>query len=71
MEVCIEVLNQIEKCLYKCTFNRLGGLQIDKEYRQLTAYLTSIAGWSIREKCSKLSQVIKKKKFAFNIAFFR
>ena len=33
-------------------------MQLDKEYRELTAYLTSIAGWTIREKCSKLSQIV-------------
>lgn len=57
MEVSIEALRQFERVILKCVFNRLGGLQLDKDYRQLTTYLTSIAGWSIRQKCFKLSQV--------------
>lgn len=63
MAVSIETVKQFEKVIYKCVFNRFGALQLDKEYRQLTSYLTSAVGWSVREKCTKLSQVCYKKYF--------
>lgn len=55
--VCAEVSVQFEKVIFKCAFNRLGGLQLDKEYRQLVNYMTGVAGWLVREKCARLSQV--------------
>lgn len=56
--VSAEALQQLERCIFKCSFNRLGAMQLDKEFRELTSYLTSIAGWGIREKCNRLSQII-------------
>jgi hypothetical protein len=56
--ICSETATQLERVVFKCVFNRLGGLQLDKELRQLTNYLTSIAGWSVRQKCSRLSQIV-------------
>lgn len=41
----------------KSVYNRLGGLQLDKDFRSLSSYLTGIAGWIVREKCTRLSQV--------------
>ena len=56
--VAVETAHQIERVIYKCGFNYWGGIQLDKEYRQLASYLTNIAGWKVREKCSKLSQIV-------------
>lgn len=52
-----EVARQIEHVLPRCQFNRYGALQLDREYRQLCAYLTNVAGWTAREKVSRLGQV--------------
>lgn len=55
--ICAEVNRQFERVILKSSFNRLGGLQLDREFRSLTSYLTGIAGWMLREKCARLSQV--------------
>ncbi|VDL71274.1 unnamed protein product [Nippostrongylus brasiliensis] len=57
LTVCTEVENQMERVIMKCAFNRLGGLQLDREYRQLSAYLSGVAGWTARERCARLGQV--------------
>uniref|UniRef100_A0AC35UBH9 Conserved oligomeric Golgi complex subunit 4 n=1 Tax=Rhabditophanes sp. KR3021 TaxID=114890 RepID=A0AC35UBH9_9BILA len=56
-ECCLEILAQIKKVIFKCAFNRLGGLQLDKEFRQLLAYMTDIAGWQIRDQSQELSHI--------------
>lgn len=56
--VCSEVMRQMERVLFKCNFNRLGALQLDREFRALTYYLTNISGWSVREKFSRFSQIV-------------
>nr|KAF6409465.1 component of oligomeric golgi complex 4 [Rousettus aegyptiacus] len=38
---------ELEKVVLKSTFNRLGGLQFDKELRSLIAYLTTVTTWTI------------------------
>lgn len=55
--VCAEVCIQFERVIMKSVYNRLGGLQLDKDFRSLSSYLTNIAGWVVREKCARLSQV--------------
>ncbi|KHJ84957.1 hypothetical protein OESDEN_15323, partial [Oesophagostomum dentatum] len=57
LTLCSEVERQMERVIMKCSFNRLGGLQLDREYRQLSAYLSGIAGWTARERCARLGQV--------------
>ncbi|XP_064466828.1 conserved oligomeric Golgi complex subunit 4-like [Ornithodoros turicata] len=52
-----EITFQLEKAIFKSTFNRLGGLQFDKELRYLIGYITSVTTWSIRDKFSRVSQV--------------
>jgi len=52
-----EVAQQFERAVTKCTFNRLGGMQLDREVRALCTYLTSIGGWSVREKLLRLLQI--------------
>lgn len=56
--VSIESAHQMERIIYKCGFNNYGGIQLDKEYRQLASYLSTIAGWKVREKCAKLYQIV-------------
>lgn len=53
-----EIARQIEQSLAKCQFNRYGALQLDREYRQICAYLTNVAGWSAREKVGRLGQIV-------------
>lgn len=56
MLVAGEVTLQLEKAVMKSTFSRLGGLQFDKELRQLSSYLTSFTTWTIRDKFARLNQ---------------
>uniref|UniRef100_A0A183FUI2 Conserved oligomeric Golgi complex subunit 4 n=1 Tax=Heligmosomoides polygyrus TaxID=6339 RepID=A0A183FUI2_HELPZ len=63
LTVCSEVESQMERVIMKCSFNRLGGLQLDREFRQLTAYLSGVAGWTARERCARLGQVCRRSSF--------
>ncbi|CAG9532049.1 unnamed protein product [Cercopithifilaria johnstoni] len=56
--VCAEVSMQFERVIMKSVYNRLGGLQLDKDFRSLSSYLTNVAGWVMREKCARLSQIV-------------
>uniref|UniRef100_A0A0R3RI04 Conserved oligomeric Golgi complex subunit 4 n=1 Tax=Elaeophora elaphi TaxID=1147741 RepID=A0A0R3RI04_9BILA len=56
--VCAEVSMQFERVIMKSVYNRLGGLQLDKDFRSLSSYLTNVAGWIVREKCARLSQIV-------------
>ncbi|RCN43691.1 hypothetical protein ANCCAN_10335 [Ancylostoma caninum] len=58
LTVCSEVERQMERVIMKCSFNRLGGLQLDREFRQLSAYLSGVAGWTARERCARLAQIV-------------
>ncbi|KAL7078779.1 hypothetical protein ACQ4LE_001930 [Meloidogyne hapla] len=53
-----EVAQQLERVIFKCSFNRLGALFLDREFRELSSYLSSIASWNIREKCTRLSNMV-------------
>jgi len=55
--VASEVTSQLEKAILKSSFSRLGGLQLDKEVRSLSSFLTSITTWTIRDKFSRVQQV--------------
>jgi len=57
-KVAAEAVYQFEDVVLKCAFNRLGARQLDREYRQMSAHLTSIDGWSLRESCSRIAQVV-------------
>ncbi|XP_053401877.1 conserved oligomeric Golgi complex subunit 4-like [Mercenaria mercenaria] len=52
-----EITTSLEKSVLKSTFNRLGGLQFDKELRVLVGYLTSVTTWTIRDKFARLTQM--------------
>ncbi|KJH51383.1 hypothetical protein DICVIV_02397 [Dictyocaulus viviparus] len=58
LTVCSEVERQMERVIMKCSFNRLGGLQLDREFRQLSTYLSGIVGWIARERCARLAQIV-------------
>ena len=55
--VASEVTVQLEKAVTKSSFNRLGGLQFDKEVRGLSSFLASVTSWSVRDKFSRLQQM--------------
>ena len=55
-QLTAEIVARLEKAVAKSTFNRLGGLQFDKELRSLVAYLSSTTSWTIRDKFAKVSQ---------------
>ncbi|KAF7990028.1 hypothetical protein HCN44_008702 [Aphidius gifuensis] len=52
-----EVTSRLEKVIFKSTFNRPGGLILDKEIRSLASYLASSTSWSIRDKFTRLMQI--------------
>ncbi|VDN60209.1 unnamed protein product [Dracunculus medinensis] len=56
--VCSEICRQIERVIHKSVFNRLGGIQLDKDFRSLISYLTGTAGWIVRERSIRLSQIV-------------
>ncbi|KRX59732.1 Conserved oligomeric Golgi complex subunit 4 [Trichinella sp. T9] len=48
----------LEKATLKGTYNRLGGLLLDKQIRKLAGYWTQFAGWSTRQRFSRLDQIV-------------
>ncbi|XP_060518006.1 conserved oligomeric Golgi complex subunit 4 [Cylas formicarius] len=52
-----EVTQRMEKAVMKSTFNRLGGLVLDKEIRSLSGYITAATNFSVRDKFARLSQI--------------
>ncbi|XP_078036052.1 conserved oligomeric Golgi complex subunit 4 isoform X2 [Augochlora pura] len=52
-----EVTARLEKVVLKSTFNRAGGLILDKEIRSLASYLAAATSWSIRDKFARLTQM--------------
>ncbi|XP_011506140.1 PREDICTED: conserved oligomeric Golgi complex subunit 4 [Ceratosolen solmsi marchali] len=52
-----EVAARLEKVILKSTFNRNGGLILDKEIRSLASYLASATSWSVRDKFARLMQI--------------
>ncbi|OXU30301.1 hypothetical protein TSAR_016718 [Trichomalopsis sarcophagae] len=52
-----EVTARLEKVVLKSTFNRAGGLILDKEVRSLASYLATATSWSVRDKFARLLQM--------------
>ncbi|KAK7076819.1 Golgi transport complex subunit 4 [Halocaridina rubra] len=52
-----EVAAQLEKAVMKTTFNRLGGLQFDREVRAIVGYLSQVSEWGVREQLTRLTQM--------------
>ncbi|XP_017773856.1 PREDICTED: conserved oligomeric Golgi complex subunit 4 [Nicrophorus vespilloides] len=55
--VTSEITSRLEKVILKTTYNRLGGLILDKEVRMLAGYLTTSTSWSMRDKFARLTQI--------------
>ncbi|UYV63980.1 hypothetical protein LAZ67_2006240, partial [Cordylochernes scorpioides] len=55
--IVTELTGLLEKAIFKSSFNRLGGLQFDRELRAIVAYLTSATTWSIRDHFVRLNQM--------------
>lgn len=55
--VTAEVTQRLEKVILKSTYNRLGGLILDKEMRTLAGYLTTSTSWTVRDKFARLTQI--------------
>ncbi|XP_039263013.2 conserved oligomeric Golgi complex subunit 4-like [Styela clava] len=51
-----EIAIQLEKVVFKSTFNRLGGMQFDKELRSLVSFLTTTTTWTVRDRFARLTQ---------------
>lgn len=51
------VASQLERVIFKCTFNRLGGVQLERDLRCLTTYLSSLTQWPCRDKFARTSQL--------------
>jgi len=52
-----EITAGFEKNIYKCSYSKYGGLQLDKDIRVLINFLTTLNAWSVREKFSRLIQI--------------
>ncbi|KAK4294099.1 hypothetical protein Pmani_033249 [Petrolisthes manimaculis] len=52
-----EVAQQLEKAIFKATFNRLGGLQLDREVRAIVGYLSQVSEWGVRDQLTRLTQM--------------
>lgn len=54
-----ECASRMETAIFKCSFNRLGAFQLDRELRAIINYLTSCtSSTSVRDKFSRLRQVV-------------
>jgi len=52
-----DIVERLEKSVFKTSFNRLGALFFDKELRSLITYLTSATSWSVRVPFARLNQI--------------
>uniref|UniRef100_A0A2P2I5A5 Conserved oligomeric Golgi complex subunit 4 n=1 Tax=Hirondellea gigas TaxID=1518452 RepID=A0A2P2I5A5_9CRUS len=52
-----EVATHLELAMMKMTYNRLGGLLVDREVRAVVTYLSQIAQWSVREQLARITQM--------------
>lgn len=52
-----EVTARLEKMVLKSSFNRAGGLILDKEIRSLASYFAAATSWSVRDKFARLTQI--------------
>ncbi|XP_054165051.1 conserved oligomeric Golgi complex subunit 4-like [Oppia nitens] len=52
-----ELIQRLSDAVLKCSYNKLGGFQFDRELRAIINYLTGATTWSIRDKFSKLKHI--------------
>lgn len=51
------IAENLERVVLQCRFNRLGGIQFEKDIRALITYLSANTPWSVRDKFVRLSQI--------------
>ncbi|TNN06157.1 Conserved oligomeric Golgi complex subunit 4 isoform 2 [Schistosoma japonicum] len=54
-----EILHQLDQLIQRKSFSRFGAIQLEKEYRSLFAYLTSISYSSLRDNFTRSLQVCR------------
>ncbi|CAG2106164.1 unnamed protein product [Medioppia subpectinata] len=52
-----ELTQRLGDGVVKCSYNKLGGFQFDRELRAIINYLTRATTWSIRDKFSRLKHI--------------
>lgn len=57
MMLASDVTARFERAIKKCAFNRLGGLVLDQEVRNLGTFLTGSTSWTVRDKMARLTQI--------------
>lgn len=57
MILASDVTARFERTIKKCAFNRLGGLILDQEVRNLGTFLTGATSWTVRDKMARLTQI--------------
>ncbi|CAD5118829.1 DgyrCDS7507 [Dimorphilus gyrociliatus] len=48
---------RLEKAILSRTFNRLGGMQLERDLRTLLTYITSLTSWTVRDKFARIQQM--------------
>jgi hypothetical protein len=56
-EMMAELAVHLEQQILTCEFNQLGGVQLDKDLRVLTGYLSSLTSWPVRDRFARLMQM--------------
>jgi hypothetical protein len=56
-ELTTELAVLMEQQILGCEFNQLGGVQLDKDLRSLTSYLSSLTSWPVRDRFTRLMQI--------------
>ncbi|XP_064393450.1 conserved oligomeric Golgi complex subunit 4-like isoform X2 [Halichondria panicea] len=51
------VMEKLTAQVWKCSFNQLGGVQLDKDLRCLMGYLSTVCEWPVRDKFALLLQL--------------
>jgi hypothetical protein len=57
MMLASDVTARFERAIKKSAFNRLGGLVLDQEVRNLGTFLTGATSWTVRDKMARLTQI--------------
>lgn len=56
-ELTTELAVLLEQQILSCQFNQLGGVQLDKDLRSFTSYLSSLTSWPVRDRFTRLMQI--------------
>ncbi|RWS29980.1 Conserved oligomeric Golgi complex subunit 4-like protein [Leptotrombidium deliense] len=52
-----DLAHRLEVAISRCHYNKIGGLQLDRELRALIGYITSLTTWSLRDKFNRLRDI--------------